>query len=82
MKHPYQQFEQLQVLMMFLTLILGAIALVYGHLLLALFTCFSLALSFTFEALVEWKKQNSFQFIQQVLRALIIIVFVIFLYIK
>ncbi|MRH44014.1 hypothetical protein GH741_15330 [Aquibacillus halophilus] len=82
MKHPYQRFFQLQVLMMILTVIFGIISLVKGSMLLALLTCFTLALSFAFEGMVEFKKQNTFPFAQQLLRAVIIIIFVSFLYFK
>lgn len=82
MKHPYQLFAQLQFLMMFVTLFVGVIALIYGKLYLALLTCFALALSFAFEGMVELKKQHTFLFAQQVLRASVIIIFMCYLYFK
>ena len=80
MKHPYKQFVQLQYISLVVTLILGVFALMKGSPLLALFTCLTLALGFGFESLVEWKKNHTFLFAQQVLRATVLIVFVCFLY--
>ncbi|MDL4841715.1 hypothetical protein [Aquibacillus rhizosphaerae] len=82
MNHPYKKFVQLQIFMMFLTLFLGIIALVKSSVFLALITCFTLALSFAFEGIVELKKKNTFHFGQQLLRALIIVIFVCYLYFK
>ncbi|MBM7570512.1 hypothetical protein [Aquibacillus albus] len=80
MKHPYKKFAQLQLFMMAITLVIGIFALVKASMLLALFTCLTLALSFTFEGLAELKKQNTLQFGQQILRSMIIIIFVCYLY--
>lgn len=82
MRQSYKVFIQLQVIMMVVTILLGAIALYHGNLFLALVTCFCLALSFTFEGLVEWKKKNTLFSSQQFLRAIIIIIFVCYLYFK
>ncbi|SDK16313.1 hypothetical protein [Sediminibacillus albus] len=81
MKHPYKKFFQLQLLMMIFTLLLGIVAMVKGSLLLIVTALFCLAFSFIFEGLAEYKKQHTFQFAQQMTRAVVIILFVSYLYI-
>ncbi|WP_138420481.1 hypothetical protein [Aquibacillus sediminis] len=80
MKHPYKQFVQLQLLMMALTVLIGTMALINANRTLALLTCFTLALSFAFEGIVELKKRHTFLFAQQILRAFVIIIFTCYLY--
>ncbi|MDC3416814.1 hypothetical protein [Aquibacillus salsiterrae] len=82
MRHPYKKFAQLQLFMIVVTVFVGVLALAYQHLFLALLTCIFLALSFLFEALVELKRGRTYLFGQQLLRAIIIIIFVSFIYFK
>lgn len=74
MKHPYQRFAQIQLFLMVITIILGAFAIFNGNAVLVLLTFFTLSLSFVFEGLVEWKKDNTLQLAQQLVRAIVIIV--------
>ncbi|MFG6114007.1 hypothetical protein ACGTN9_02375 [Halobacillus sp. MO56] len=81
MKHPYEKLQRLQVLSMILALVLAIVALAqqaFSWTVLVMF--YLLALSFMFEGMVELQKRNTFHFISQVLRALLIAVFSTFLF--
>ncbi|WP_407269218.1 hypothetical protein [Radiobacillus sp. PE A8.2] len=80
MKHPYKKFVQFQFISMIAAISFAAIALIYGSLLIALFSAFALSLSFLFEGLIEWKKHNHVQFGHQLVRALIVLTIVSYLY--
>ncbi|WP_143030712.1 hypothetical protein [Thalassobacillus cyri] len=80
-KHPYEKLQRLQVLSMILALVLAIVALAqqaFSWTVLAMF--YMLALSFMFEGMVELQKRNTFHFISQVIRALLIAIFSTFLF--
>ncbi|WP_186575898.1 hypothetical protein [Aquibacillus kalidii] len=82
MRHPFQAYVQLQYFTMIITLILGAIALINQSTFLALLGCITLALSLGCEGLVEWKKKRVLPFAQQIIRSVLIVIFVCYIYFR
>ncbi|WP_028784163.1 hypothetical protein [Thalassobacillus devorans] len=75
-KHPYEKLQRLQVLCMVLSIVLAIVALAqqaFSWTVLVMF--YMLALSFMFEGMVELQKRNTFHFVSQVIRALLIAIF-------
>ncbi|QDP41708.1 hypothetical protein [Radiobacillus deserti] len=82
MKDPYKKFTSLQLFMTVLSIIFGGFAIVKGDYSLMLLALLTLAFSFVFEGIIEWKKQRGPHFLLQMVRACIIILVSIYLYFK
>ncbi|GGD01009.1 hypothetical protein N780_13980 [Pontibacillus chungwhensis BH030062] len=81
MKHPSQKFAQLQYLMLALAIFIGIISLMKdGWSILTLLMFYTLAFSFVFEGMAHFAQRNTAVFIEQALRAAIILLFSTILY--
>ncbi len=81
MQHPSLKFVKLQFIMMGLALFFGIIGLVNdGFSFFILLMFYTLSLSFLFEGLAHLTRQDMGVFLQQMIRAIIIILFSTILY--
>ncbi|QHE53879.1 hypothetical protein [Pontibacillus sp. HMF3514] len=81
MQHPSLKFVKLQFIMMGLALFCGIIGLVNdGFSFFILLMFYTLSLSFLFEGLAHLTRQDMGVFLQQMIRAIIIILFSTILY--
>jgi len=81
MQHPSQKFIKLQYMMMGLALFCGIVGLLNeGFSFFILLMFYTLSLSFVFEGLAHLARQDMGVFLQQAIRALIIIIFSTILY--
>ncbi|WP_079528427.1 MULTISPECIES: hypothetical protein [Halobacillus] len=81
MKHPYEQYYKLQLATLLAAVILAIVALFnLGHQWIVLLMFYILAVSLAIEAFIELKKQQLVSCISQLLRAVILFIFVTILY--
>ncbi|MYL35725.1 hypothetical protein GLW08_14575 [Pontibacillus yanchengensis] len=81
MQHPSQKFVQLQFVMLGVAFLFGIMFLIKtSFVFFLLFVFYSLALSLIFEGLAHYSRHEMLPFAQQVIRALLIVVFATILY--
>ncbi|WP_112182238.1 MULTISPECIES: hypothetical protein [Paraliobacillus] len=80
MRHPHERLLQLQFLTLLLAIVFGIITVFSGYIFLAYVTCLMLAVNLLCEGLIEWKNHDTIQFAYHVLRVILILVFVSYLY--
>ncbi|UOQ95032.1 hypothetical protein MUO14_08940 [Halobacillus shinanisalinarum] len=81
MKHPYEQYYKLHLATLLVAVVLAIVALFnLGHQWIILFMFYILAAGLAIEAFIELKKQQLVSCISQLLRAIVLFIFVTILY--
>lgn len=82
MRHPYEKFIRMELLALVSVIFLGLIAFIKSWVFLVFISLFLLALSITFDALVQWHTYQKASAGKQLIRGLMIIFLTIYLLFK
>lgn len=80
MRNPYERLLQLEFSTLLLAIVFGIITMFSGYIFLAYVTCLMLAVNLLCEGLIGWKNHDTIQFAYHVLRVILILIFVTYLY--
>ena len=79
MRHPYEKFIKMELIFILCAVLFGLVALIQGYIFLVLMSMILITISLFFDALIHWYSHRSADAGKQILRAVLLLCFIIFL---